>query len=100
MTGRGLAIIARWKAHRPEEVLVVNRERLEAVLEARRSLPPEERIARKLEGMGYEVTYGFDADLGDYAVARVEGKVVAQANRAPSMLDALKMLAGELGVVV
>ena len=100
MTGRGLAIIARWKARRPEEVMRIDRERLEAVLEARRSLPPEERIALRLRGLGYEVTYGFDADLGDYAVARVEGKVVAQVNRAPSMLDALKMLVGELGVEV
>jgi len=100
MTGKGLSQVAKLKAEQPEEVFRVNHRHMEAVLEARRSLPPEEWISLKLRGLGYEIVYGYDSELGDYALAKVEGKVVAQVSRASSLLEALQALAGELGVRV
>jgi len=98
---RGLALLAGIKARRPDRIVRTDREHLARAFRARRQDPTEaDRIAGRLRGLGYEVAYGFDADLGDYAEARIEGRVVAQANRCGSVEACLQQVAGELGVEV
>lgn len=101
MLARALALIGRLKQERPEQVSHTNREHLARALEARRQTPTEaDRIAERLRGLGYEVAFGWDTDLGDYAEARVEGRVVARAARCGSVEACLRQVAGELGVEV
>jgi len=101
MIARGLAILAGLKARQPDRIAKTNHEHLARALEARRQAPTEaDRIAERLRGLGYQVTYGFDADLGDYAEARVEGRVVARVARCGSVGECLRQVAGELGVKV
>jgi len=98
---RGLALLAELKARQPDRVARTDRKHLARALEARRQAPSEaDRIAERLRGLGYEVAYGWDPDLGDYAEARVDGRVVAQANRCGSVEACLRQVAGELGVKV
>jgi len=98
---RGLALLAGIKARRPDRIVRTDREHLARALKARRQAPTEaDRIAERLRGLGYEVAYGFDADLGDYAEARVEGHLVALATRCGSVEACLRQVAGELGVEV
>ncbi len=101
MIARGLALLAGLKARRPDRITHTNREHLARAVEARRREPSEaERIAARLRGLGYQVAYGWDPDLGDFAEARVEGRLVALANRCGSVEACLREVAGELGVEV
>ena len=101
MIARGLALLAGLKARQPDRITHTNREHLARAVEARRREPSEaERIAARLRGLGYQVAYGYDADLGDWAEARVEGRVVARAARCGSVEACLREVAGELGVEV
>jgi len=101
MIARGLALLAGLKAKQPDRVARTNREHLARALKARRQAPSEaDRIAERLRGLGYEVAFGWDTDLGDYAEARVEGRVVARAARCGSVEACLRQVAGELGVEV
>jgi len=99
--GRALALAAERKAKRPDEAFRINREHVARVLEARRieaeELPLEERLARRLERLGYEPAYGYDADLGDWAEIRINGRVVARVARARNQYEALLAAARELG---
>ncbi len=101
MIARGLALVAALKARRPDRITHTDREHLARALEARRHAPSEaERIAARLRGLGYEVAYGYDPDLGDWAEVRVGGRVVARENRRGSLEACLRAVAGELGVEV
>ncbi len=101
MIARGLALLAGIKARQPDRIARTDRKHLARALKARRQAPTEaDRIAERLRGLGYEVAYGFDADIGDYAEARVEGRVVARAARCGSVESCLRQVAGELGVEV
>ncbi len=101
MIARGLALIAGIKARRPDRIVRTDRKHLARALEARRQAPSEaDRIAERLRGLGYEVAYGWDPDLGDYAEVRIEGRLVALANRCGSVEACLRQVAGELGVGV
>lgn len=96
---RALARVAELKATRPDHTARTNREHLARAIEARRRAPTAtDRIAERLRGLGYEVLYGFDADLGDYAEVRADGQTVARANRLGSVEACLRQVAGELGV--
>jgi len=91
MIGRGLALVARLKRERPEYHGGVRKEHAERAVEYR-------RLVEYLESKGYEIRCGYDPDLGDWAEARVDGKVVARDNRRGSVEACLRGVAMELGV--
>ena len=49
-----------------------------------------ETIAATLRQYGYEVAYGYDADVGPYAEISVDGAVIASANRLGSIYNCLR----------
>ena len=102
MIARALAKLAGLKADQPERLTRVNHPHLARALEARRQvqLTEADRIAERLRGLGYDVRFGFDSDLGDYAEVWADGRMVAQANRLGSIEACLRQVAGELGVEV
>jgi len=97
---RALAKLAGLKADRPERLTRVNKAHLARALEARRQVQYTEvdRIVERLRGLGYDVRFGFDSDVGDYAEVLVDGRLVASANRLGSIEACLRQVAGELGV--
>ena len=94
-----LAHIAGWKHNRPEAAHYRNREHeLLAIQERRRNPTEADRLAERLRGMGYDIRYGWDAELGVYAEAWSDGQRVALASRCGSVLECLRQVARELGV--
>ncbi len=57
-------------------------------------------LEAQLVRLGYEVFVAFDPDLDWWGELTVEGRVVASTNRAGSREEALRQLAGEVGVPV
>jgi len=90
---RGLAKAAQLKRERPDHHGGIRREHAEEAVEIR-------RLVSYLESKGYEIAAGFDPDIGDWAEAKAEGKVVARATRCGSVSACLREVAGELGVEV
>jgi hypothetical protein len=58
------------------------------------------KIQAQLEALGYRIKHWFDPDLGDVYEAVVGDRVVARVVRIADPEEALRALAGELGVAL
>jgi len=94
---RALSKVALIKANRPDILHKSNPDLLGATL-SQRTPSEADKLAAWLRGSGYDVTYGWDADLGVYAEVSKEGKTVVR-GRCSSILECLEQAAKVFGEV-